>query len=130
MHGPRHDAGGILDGYVENGSLTVSRSLDATTREFVVTITGHTRAHGTERLAVDVSLDEGSCATHGPQGTPDRPVATQTIDLRDPATNASVPFETSLRSPSALGPELMVYARPHADNAVGPIFGLCRNVPS
>lgn len=118
----------VLEGEVDNGTLSVIPIFDRTRDELTVRVNGTIIAAATEGLAVDVYLAAKPCSEYGPPGTPETPVDHETIRIDDPKSNSTIPFGATLATSTRGGQVFQVYARPHAANAIGPIFGLCRDV--
>lgn len=79
-----------------------------------------------ERPQLVVTLDDEGCSDYGPPTEPSDPTARETRALPDDRANQTYTFDSILRGPARPGAEASVYVGVDAENAIGPIFGECR----
>lgn len=74
---------------------------------------------------LDVMLDDERCSAFGPPAAPSTPAASARRGLPE-RTNATWTFDEALRGDAQPGLDASVFVAVEAENAVGPIFGECK----
>lgn len=114
------DLGREVEGHVDAGHVRAhaERGIGA----FVAEVSGSFLAREAVGVSVDIYLVAGACGS--PQGTPEEDLARATLALGDAIGEQTFRYQATLRAEGVVT-DAFVYARPHAENAIGPIFGQC-----